>query len=71
MQHDIDYSVCGDNKKCKHEADRKMIKSSDAIPHKERQWGHWLARNVINTKQELGLGVSKNKLATTISRSTT
>ena len=27
MQHDIDYSVCGDNKKCKHEADRKMVKT--------------------------------------------
>ena len=52
MQHDVDYSVCGDNKKCKHEADRKMVKSLDAIPYKERQWGHWLARNIINTKQK-------------------
>ena len=58
MQHDIDYSICGDNKKCKHEADRKMVKSLDAIPKKERQWGHWLARNVINTKQKLGLGLN-------------
>ena len=57
MQHDVDYSVCGDNKKCKHKADRKMVKSLDAIPYSERQWGHWLARNVVNTKQKIGLGL--------------
>ena len=32
MQHDVDYSVCGDNQKCKPKADRKMVKSLDAIP---------------------------------------
>ena len=58
MQHDIDYSVCGDNRKCKNKADRKMVKSLDAIPYNERQWGHWLARNLINTKQKLGLGLN-------------
>ena len=26
MQHDVDYSVCKDDKKCKHKADRKMVK---------------------------------------------
>ena len=56
MQHDVDYSVCGDNRKCKNKADRKMAKSLDAIPCNERQWDHWLARNLINTKQKLGLG---------------
>ena len=56
MQHDVDYSVCKDDKKCKNKADRKMVKSLDAIPYKERQWGHWLARNAIDTKQKLGLG---------------
>ena len=60
MQHDVDYSIWGDNKKCKNAADRKMVKALDNIPWKERQWGHWLARNAINTKQKLGLGVSKN-----------
>ena len=25
MQHDIDHSVCGDNRKCKNKADRKMV----------------------------------------------
>ena len=26
-----------------------------------RQWGHWLARNTINTKQKVGLGAKKVK----------
>ena len=60
MQHDVDYSVCKDDKKCKNKADRKMVKSLDAIPYKDRQWGHWLARNAIDTKQKLGLGKPKN-----------
>ena len=58
MQHDVDYSVCGDNRKCKNKADRKMVKSLDAIPYSERQWDHWLARNLINTKQKLGVGLN-------------
>ena len=63
-QHDVDYSVCGNNRnpsnirRCKNKADRKMVKSLDAIPWNERQWGHALARNVIDVKQKLGLGVS-------------
>ena len=56
MQHDVDYSVCGDDRKCKNKADKKMVKSLDAIPWKERQWGHTLARTIINTKQKLGMG---------------
>jgi len=52
MQHDVDYSVCGnkpknDQVKCKNDADRKMVKALDAIPWKERQWGHAIARNAI------------------------
>ena len=35
MQHDIDYRVCGDNRKCQNKADRKMVKSLDAIPYNE------------------------------------
>ncbi|PFX11071.1 hypothetical protein AWC38_SpisGene25486, partial [Stylophora pistillata] len=64
MQHDVDYSVCANRKnpkKCKNVADRKMVKALDAIPAGERQWGHWAARNIINTKQKLGLGVGKKK----------
>ena len=66
MQHDVDYSVCANKTnqvKCKNDADRKMVKALDSIPYNERQWGHWLARNVINTKQKLGLGVPKNRKA--------
>lgn len=59
MVHDVDYSVCGDDKKCKHRADRKMVRSLDAVPWNERQWGHWIARNTINTKRKLGLGVAQ------------
>ena len=66
MQHDVDYSKCshrktqyGENeKKCKHAADRKMVKALDSIPCKDRQWGHSLARNTINVKEKLGLGIS-------------
>ena len=66
MQHDIDYSVCGnkpkaDQVKCKNKADKKMVKSLDAIPWKDRQWGHAVARDAIASKAKLGLGVkSKN-----------
>ena len=61
MQHDVDYSVCKDDKKCKNKADRKMVKALDNVPYNERQWGHWLARNMINTKQKLGLGLKQMK----------
>ena len=61
MQHDVDYTVCGnkpksDQVKCKNEADRKMVKALDAIPWKDRQWGHAVARNAIATKSKLGMG---------------
>ena len=66
MQHDVDYTVCGNKPKseqvkCQNEADRKMVKSLDAIPWKKRQWGHWLARTMINTKQKLGLGLKARR----------
>ena len=63
-QHDVDYSVCEGEKnvkKCKNKADRKMVKSLDSIPWDERQYGHWLARNIINTKQKLGLGAKNGR----------
>ena len=66
MQHDVDYSVCGNKPKsnqvkCKNDADRKMVKALDAIPWKERQWGHVIARNAIAAKSKLGMGVKKSK----------
>ena len=60
MQHDVDYSICKDDKKCKHRADKRMVQALDAVPWKERQWGHWLARNTIDTKRKLGLGSGKS-----------
>ena len=66
MQHDVDYSVCANKPKsnqvkCKNDADRKMVKALDAIPWKDRQWGHAVARNAIAAKSKLGMGVkSKN-----------
>ena len=62
MQHDVDYAVCDnaeDKLACKHKADQKMVRDLDAIPWKQRQWGHALARNTIQTKQKLGLGIKK------------
>ena len=41
-----------------------MVQSLDAVPWKERQWGHWLARNTINTKRKLGLGTGKTNAQT-------
>ena len=69
MQHDVDYDVCsnrekkyGENlKKCKHKADKKMVRALDAVPYKQRQWGHAAARNTINAKQKLRLGLKQQK----------
>ena len=61
MQHDVDYSICKDDKKCKHRADAKMVRALDAVPWNQRQWGHFLARNTINTKRKLGLGSAQVK----------
>ena len=62
MQHDVDYNVCGNKPKSeqvkfKNEGDRKLIKSLDSIPWKERQWEHAMARTMINAKQKFGLGL--------------
>ena len=52
----------GENlKKCKNKADKKMVKALDAVPYKQRQWGHAAARNTINAKQKLGLGLKQQK----------
>ena len=60
-QHDVDYSLCGNDRRCKNKADKKMVAALDAIPWKERQWGHALARNTINVKQKLGSRRKKRK----------
>ena len=38
-----------------------MVKSLDAVPYKQRQWGHAAARNAINAKQKLGLGLKQRQ----------
>ena len=62
MQHDVDYAVCAGKKNekgCKHDADKKMVKALDAIPKNKRQWGHAAARNAISSKQKVGLGIGE------------
>ena len=40
-----------------------MVESLDAVPWKERQWGHAIARNIINTKQQvIGLNFEKRRV---------
>ena len=50
MQHDVDYSVCGDDKKCKHQADKKMVQALDAVPWNKRK-----------LERKLGLGAKGKK----------
>ena len=38
-----------------------MVKALDAVAYNERQWGQFLARNMINTKQKLAIGGSKKE----------
>ena len=41
---------------------KKMVKSLDSIPWKERQWGHAGIRSAIAAKQKLGLGIKQKNL---------
>ena len=59
MQHDVDYAVCAgkkNEKSCKHDADKKMVKALDAIPKNKRQWGHAVARQRNQLEAKGGLG---------------
>ena len=38
-----------------------MVKNLDAVPYKQRQWGHAAARHAINANQKLGLGLKQQK----------
>ena len=51
----IAIAIAKDYRKCKNEVERKMVKSLDAVPYKEKH-----SRNAANTKQKLSLGVSKH-----------
>ena len=54
-QHDIKYELSRDIND-KHNADKRMINSIDKLPYKDKQWGTFLVKNIINTKQKLGMG---------------
>ena len=51
-RHDSCYSV-GKNK---NDCDRIMVKEIDNIPYKEKPWGTFAIKQIINTKQKLGMG---------------
>ena len=54
-KHDIDYEL-SKNINDKHNADKKMINSINKLPYKDKQQGTFLVKNIINTKQKLGMG---------------
>ena len=37
MQHEINYTVCKDDRKCKNKAERKMVKALDNVPYEDRR----------------------------------
>ena len=51
-RHDTCYAV-GKNK---NDCDRIMIKEIDDVPFKQRPWGTFAIKQIINTKQKLGMG---------------
>ena len=51
-RHDTCYSV-GKNK---NDCDRIMVKEIDDIPYKDRPWGTYAIKQIINTKQKLRMG---------------
>ena len=56
----VHHDICYDMGKNKGECDRKMVESLDQIPYGEMPKWAQTARFVINARQKLGLGVSKN-----------
>ena len=59
-RHDICYELKPKNKGL---CDRIMVKEIDNTPFKEKPWGTFAIKQIINTKQKLGLGVeNSNKI---------
>ena len=52
-RHDSCYAV-GKNK---NDCDRIMVKEIDNIPYKEKPWGTFAIKQIINKKQKLGMGL--------------
>ena len=55
-RHDTCYAV-GKNK---NDCDRIMVKEIDDIPYKDRPWGSFLIKQIIDKKQKIGLGVENH-----------
>ena len=55
-RHDTYYAV----RKNKNDCDRIMVKEIDDIPYKERPWGTFIIKQIIDEKQKLGLGVENH-----------
>ena len=60
-QHDVDYSL-SKNLIDKHITDKKMIDSINKLSYKDKQWGTFLVKNIINSKKKLGLGNNPNEI---------
>ena len=60
-QHNVDYSLAK-SLKDKHIADKKMIDSINKLPYKDKQWGTFLVKNIISSKNKLGLGNNPNEI---------
>ena len=60
------HDICNELKpKNKGLCDRIMVKEIDNIPFKEKPWGTFAIKQIINTKQKLGLGIdNSNKILT-------
>ena len=56
-RHDICYELKPKNKGL---CDRLMVKEIDNIPYKDKPWGTFAIKQIINTKQKLGLGNNFN-----------
>ena len=53
-RHDICYEKWSKNKGF---CDRIMVKEIDNIPYKDRPWGTFAIKQIINTKQKLGMEI--------------
>ena len=58
-RHDICYELKPKNKDL---CDRIIVKEINNIPFKEKPWGTFAIKQIINTKQNLGLGIENNKI---------
>ena len=56
-RHDVCYELKPKNKGL---CDRIMVKEIDNIPYKEKPWGTFAIKQIINTKQKLGMGNNFN-----------